>query len=185
MVFSNGQLLVATPRLVDPNFARTVILLLDHDEDGALGVVINRPSELPLAAVLPGWSDAVTHPAHLFHGGPVAVDSAVAVGVAGGAESLTSGGFRLMVGGFGLVDLDADPDTVASEIVGMRVFSGYAGWGAGQLEAEIEEGSWYVVPANSTDLLHPDPETLWRGVLRRQVGELAYVANFPDDPSLN
>ena len=66
MVFSKGQLLVATPRLVDPNFARSVILLLDHDEDGALGVVINRPSELPLAAVLPGWSDAVTEPAQLF-----------------------------------------------------------------------------------------------------------------------
>jgi len=177
-----GQLLVATPRLADPNFARTVILLLDHDEDGALGVVINRPSELPLGAVLPGWSDAVTHPAHLFHGGPVAVDSAVAVGVAGGSDT---DGFKPMVDGFGLVDLDADPDALATGLVGIRVFSGYAGWGAGQLESEVEEGSWYVVSANVTDLLHPDPESLWRGVLRRQTGDLAYVATFPDDPSQN
>jgi putative transcriptional regulator len=183
MSFLAGRLLVATPRLADPNFARTVLLLLDHDEDGALGVVINRPSELPLVAVLPGWSDAATHPAHLFHGGPVAVDSAVAVGFAGEAEE--SAGFKPMVGGFGLVDLDADPDSLVTELVGMRIFSGYAGWGAGQLESEIEEGSWYVVTANATDLLHPDPEGLWRGVLRRQSGELAYVANFPDDPSQN
>lgn len=185
MAYSSGQLLVATPRLVDPNFARSVILLLDHDEDGALGVVINRPSELPLEAVLPGWSDTVSSPAHLFHGGPVAVDSAVAVGFAGGASNPSEAGFRLMVGGFGLVDLDADPDAVAGEIVGMRVFSGYAGWGAGQLEDEIEEGSWYVVQALADDLLNPEPETLWRRVLRRQIGELAYVANFPDDPSMN
>lgn len=128
MAFSNGQLLVATPRLVDPNFARSVILLLDHDEDGALGVVINRPSELPLVAVLPTWSDAVTDPAHLFHGGPVAVDSAVAVGVASGLEPATSDGFQPMVAPFGLIDLDSDPDVVASQIVGMRIFSGYAGW---------------------------------------------------------
>jgi len=94
-------------------------------------------------------------------------------------------GFKPMVDGFGLVDLDADPDLVATGLVGMRVFSGYAGWGAGQLESEIEEGSWYVVSANATDLLHPVPEGLWRGVLRRQSGELAYVATFPDDPTQN
>jgi putative transcriptional regulator len=187
MAFANGQLLVATPRLADPNFARSVILVLDHDEDGALGVVINRPSELPLEAVLPGWSATVTAPAHLFHGGPVAVDSAVAVGFAAAAAAAGpgSGGFKLMVGGFGLVDLDADPGLVAVDIVGMRVFSGYAGLGAGQLEDEIEEGSWYVVQALPEDLLNPDPQTLWRRVLRRQIGDLAYVANFPDDPTMN
>ena len=128
----------------------------------------------------------MTDPARLFHGGPVAVDSAVAIGVSGGqGAAAESEGFKLMVDDFGLVDLDADPDLIAAVLVGMRIFSGYAGWGAGQLESEIEEGSWYVVPAITTDLLHPDPETLWRTVLRRQVGELAYVATFPDDPSLN
>lgn len=183
MSFHTGQLLLATPRLVDPNFARAVILLLDHDEDGALGVVINRPSQLPLSSVLPTWGSAVTAPPLLFSGGPVAPESALAVGL-----SLGTGpeeGFKPLVDGYGLVDLDADPALLLAGLVGVRVFSGYAGWGAGQLEAELMAGSWYLANAMPSDLLDPEPERLWRVVLRRQPGELAYVANFPDDPTVN
>ncbi len=180
-----GRLLLATPALLDPNFARTVVLLLDQDDDGAIGVVLNRPSELPLVAVLPQWSDAVTMPAQLFSGGPVSPESAVAVGVHAGAADVEVAGFRPLTGGFGLVDLDVEPEPMAAVLSGLRVFSGYAGWGSDQLEAEIAEGSWYVVNAATADLLDPDPESLWRSVLRRQPGELAYVANFPDDPTMN
>jgi putative transcriptional regulator len=183
MLSYEGRLLVATPRLADPNFARTVILVLDHDEQGALGVVINRPSRLPLEAVLPAWSDVVAGPALLFSGGPVDPEAALAVGLA--AHPAESESFRVLTGDYGLVDLDADPVSVLPDLVGVRVFSGYAGWGGGQLEAEVEEGSWYIVEAVTTDVLSPEPEGLWRGVLRRQVGELAYVATFPDDPTQN
>ena len=183
MVFHTGQLLVATPRLMDPNFRRGVLFVLDHDQEGALAVVINRPSKLPLEAVLPGWGEAVVEPALLFSGGPVAPDSALAVGLAlGGGPDL---GFKRLSGDYGLVDLDLPALSLLPALVGVRVFSGYAGWGEGQLEAEIAEGSWYVVNAVPTDLLSPAPATLWRDVLRRQAGGLAYVANFPDDPSMN
>lgn len=183
MQFHTGQLLLATPRLISPAFFRTVVLLLDHDENGALGVVINRPSELPVGAVLPAWSSAVSEPRVLFAGGPVAPESALAVGIASGAGPAQ--GFKALAGGYGLIDLDADPREVAGDLAGARVFSGYAGWGTEQLEAEIVEGSWYVVNALPGDVLTDEPTSLWRAVLRRQPGELAYVATFPDDPSLN
>lgn len=183
MMSHTGQLLVATPRLVDPNFARTVIFVLDHDDDGALGVVINRPSELPLRAVLPSWADAVTEPSLLFVGGPVATDSALAVGVSKGHGPGT--GFRRLTDGYGLIDLDAEASEVTAGLAGLRVFSGYAGWSPDQLEAEITEGSWYVVGTHDDDLFDPEPGQLWRRILRRQPGELAYVATFPDDPTMN
>jgi putative transcriptional regulator len=183
MAYFPGQLLLATPQLLSPHFARTVILLLDHDEDGALGVVINRPSELPVQAVLPGWAQAVTEPQLLFAGGPVAPDSALALALCIGTGP--SVGFKRLIGDYGLVDLDSEPDVVLPDLAGVRIFSGYAGWGAGQLEEEIEEGSWYVVSALPSDLLHHQPDQLWRVVLRRQPGELAYVANYPADPTMN
>lgn len=183
MVSLDGQLLVATPRLMDPNFARTVILVLNHDEDGALGVVINRPSELLVVEVLPVWSDAVALPPTVFSGGPVGRDSAIAVAVAVGSGP--AAGFQPVAPGYGLVDLDGQPADVLPDLAGLRVFSGYAGWGADQLAAEIAEGSWYVVSALPTDLISSEPELLWRQVLRRQPGELAYLSTFPENPSMN
>ena len=178
-----GRLLIATPQLRGSTFTRAVILLLDHDGDGALGVVLNRPSELPLQAVLPSWADVVTGPPVLFAGGPVARDSALAVGVS--FDAVPAEGFRQLTGTFGLVDLDADADAIGARLVGVRVFSGYAGWGDGQLEGEIEEGSWYVVSAMPADVLTAAPQGLWRSVLRRQPGELSYLATYADDPTMN
>ncbi|MGH3367950.1 MAG: YqgE/AlgH family protein [Nocardioidaceae bacterium] len=180
-----GRLLVATPALADPNFARSVVLLLDHDEDGALGVVISRPSDLPVGEVLPGWTELVSRPDVVFAGGPVATDSALAVAVLNGSEDAAPVGWRPLYPGAGLVDLDAPPELVTGVFAGMRVFAGYAGWAAGQLEAEVEEGSWYVVPAETDDLMCHDAEVLWRRVLRRQPGELAFVHTCPDDPTQN
>lgn len=182
----SGQLLVATPALVDPNFARTVVLLLEHGDEGALGVVISRPTSVPIREVLPDWVELVTRPDVLFAGGPVQTDSALAVAVVDDDLGDTSPvGWRPLYPGAGLIDLDVPVELVRGVLTGLRIFAGYAGWGAGQLEAEIAEGSWYVVPAETADLLTGQAERLWRQVLRRQPGELAFVATCPADPSQN
>ncbi len=184
-----GRLLVATPQLADPNFRRSVVLVVEHEEeDGTLGVVLNRPTEVPVDRVLPPWSELVTGPSVVFQGGPVALDSALALAQIPGTEEPL--GWRALSGSpavarVGLVDLDAPPELLASEVSRLRVFAGYAGWGAGQLRSEVEEGAWYVLPADSEDVFMNDPDRLWQDVLRRQGGELAFVATFPDDPSLN
>lgn len=182
-----GSLLVAAPSLGDPNFERTVVLLVDHDEDGALGVVLNRPTRVDVREILPMWQDHAAQPAVVFHGGPVGRDSALAVaalptppGDAG--EPL---GFRHVFDRLGLIDLDAPPEILVAELTGLRVFAGYAGWGPGQLEDELAEQAWYVVASEATDAFSADPEHLWRDVLRRQGGELAMVATYPEDPGLN
>ncbi|HET6563012.1 MAG TPA: YqgE/AlgH family protein [Marmoricola sp.] len=184
-----GSLLVATAALVDPNFAHAVVLLLDRDEDGALGVVLNRPSPVPVAEVLPGWDVVLTGPDVIFQGGPVATDSALAVaGLAAagsGPDAEEPVGFRRLFGSTGIVDLDAPAELLTPALTGMRVFAGYAGWGSEQLDAEIEEGSWYVVPSAPGDLFGPEPEGLWGRVLRRQPGELAWVSTRPLDPGMN
>jgi putative transcriptional regulator len=179
-----GRLLVATPRLEDPNFRRTVVLLLDHGDEGALGIVVNRPLEVDVAAVLPAWQPHVSHPGRLFQGGPVALDSALGV-VAVPGDDDEPVGVRRIIGALGLVDLDTPPEIVAGGVAGLRIFAGYAGWTKGQLEGEIGEGSWYVVDAESRDAFTDTPENLWRQVLRRQRGDLAFVSTYPDDPSQN
>jgi len=169
-----GSLLVATPALLDPNFFRTVVLLLQHDEDGCVGVVLNRPSEEPVADHLPAWAGRVPDPATVYHGGPV--DPAVAIGL-----SLAGAGMPTGVPGLSLIDLNAPPD---DENQPVRIYSGYSGWGSDQLESEIAVGSWYVVQASPDDPFDTSAGQ-WRRVLRRQPGFLAVVSTFPDDPGLN
>ena len=180
-----GTLLVATPELADPNFERAVVLLLDVDENGALGVILNRPSPVSVEEVLPDWSAVVAKPDVLFRGGPVGTDSALGVALLPQQEGEDPVGFRRMFGATGIVDLDAPTEITAPALSGMRIFAGYAGWSIGQLEDEIEEGSWYVVPNSPDDLLGSGPEGLWARVLRRQPGELAWVSTRPSDPGLN
>lgn len=170
-----GRLLVASPLLVDPNFFRTVVLLLQHDEEGALGVVLNRPSAEAVADHLPAWAPAVGEPAVVFVGGPVEPPIAIALEASPVPAEPTG------VDGVGILDLERDP--ASTELV--RVFSGYAGWGPGQLESELEEDAWVVVDAAASDPFHPDPERLWSEVLRRQGGRLAMLASYPPDPRLN
>ena len=188
-----GRLLVATPNLGDPNFERTVILLLEHGEDGALGVVLNRPSDLDLAEPLPEWARAAADPPVVFIGGPVAPSAAVCLarvarhGAARGWEPVEGPGGPLIgaQGSVGTLDLDTDPDETIAGLDEIRVFAGYAGWGPGQLEAEIGAGGWFVVDADAADPLSPAPENLWAAVLRRQRGALAFFAAYPPDPALN
>ncbi len=184
-----GRLLVATPLLGDPNFRRTVILVVeDEPEEGTLGVVLNRPTEVQVGQVLESWTDLVTGPSVVFRGGPVSPNSALALALARGDDEPL--GWRSLEGSnltsrIGLVDLEAPPELLADGITSLRVFAGYAGWGPGQLQAEIEEGAWYVLAGEPTDAFLAEPERLWPEVLRRQGGEFAIVATYPDDPLLN
>jgi len=183
--YSTGKLLVATPRTVGEIFGRSVVLVLQHDEGGAQGVVLNRPLAAPVSAVLPDWQAYVTDPPTVFQGGPVAMDSALGLVTVPGDKQEEPMGVRLLFGGIGIVDLDAPPVVVMPEVAGLRIFAGYAGWSAGQLEHEIRDGGWYVVESEARDAFNPEPETLWTTVLRRQRGNLALVASFPEDPTMN
>lgn len=182
-----GALLVATPMLDEPPFRRSVVLLLDHDEDGALGVVVNQAADLAVDRVLSAWSQTVSEPGVLFVGGPVGTDSALAVAELAAGVTATSGppGWRGCFGRIGLVDLDAPPELLGGAIGRMRIFAGYSGWGSGQLEGEISEGAWYVVESDPDDVFDLHPAGLWRRVLRRQRDEMAFVSTYPDDPTLN
>ncbi|MBO0836966.1 MAG: YqgE/AlgH family protein [Actinobacteria bacterium] len=185
----SGRLLAATPRLGDPNFRRTVVLIVEDDTDeGTLGVVLNRPTEIPLGQVLEAWTDLASGPQVVFRGGPVSPNSALALALAHDSDEPV--GWRSlngspMVARLGLVDLGAPPELLVGGITSMRVFAGYAGWGAGQLRDEIDEGAWYVLPGEPADPFVSEPEQLWQQVLRRQGGTLAMVATFPDDPTSN
>ena len=180
-----GQLLVASPVLDDPNFSRTVVLLLEHTDDGSLGVVLNRPSETKVEEALPQWAGWAAQPAQIFLGGPVEPQAAICL-----AESTTGtqlSGWRPLDPGNGTVgvfDLSCEPDDVRGDLR-LRIFAGYAGWSAGQLETEVSMGGWYVLDADRSDVLTSAPQELWRDVLRRQGGRLALVSTFPLDPRLN
>lgn len=179
-----GVLLVAQPEMDDPNFADTVVLVLDVDDEGALGVVLNQPSPLMVATVFEQWRDLVDEPEVLFRGGPVGTDGALALVLLRDAGNAPFG-VRPVLGPLGVLDLDSPVETVEERVVGLRIFAGYAGWGAGQLESEIEAGAWYVVPAHPHDPFVPDIADLPRAVLRRQPGELAWHSTRPVDPELN
>jgi putative transcriptional regulator len=185
----SGRLLAATPHLGDPNFRRTVVLIVEDDKDeGTLGVVLNRPTEIPLEQVLESWTNLASGPQVVFRGGPISPTSALALALAHGPDEPV--GWRSldgtpMMSRLGLVDLGAPPELLVGGITSMRVFAGYAGWGVGQLRDEIDEGAWYVLPGEPADAFAAEPERLWQRVLRRQGGELALVATFPDDPSWN
>lgn len=177
-----GRLLVASPALHDENFRRAVVLLLDHGDDGALGVVLNRPSPAVLEEPLPPWRLMAAEPPVVFVGGPVALESAICLAEA--TEERGSDGWQPLFGRLGIL-LGFDPDEAGVPIERLRIFAGYAGWGPGQLEEEIAEGAWFVVAARADDALCADPVGLWRRVLRRQRGVLAGVANFPAELSVN
>jgi putative transcriptional regulator len=178
-----GRLLVAAPALRDPNFDRTVILVLEHGDEGALGVVLNRPTATDLYAALPRWERFATEPPVLFEGGPVAPTAAICLGRT--LASAEPDGWLPLFADLATIDLDRDPEELTESVQGVRVFAGYAGWGSDQLEGEVAAGAWYVLEALPGDALSPAPDDLWRTVLRRQRGHLARVANFPADPVMN
>jgi putative transcriptional regulator len=183
-----GKLLVASPILDDPNFARSVVLICTHDRDGAFGLVLNRPLREQVTEYLPGWSGSLVAPEVIFSGGPVDVTSAfgLARGVATEGAWLSPPLGAAGEAQTGMVDLDAIDALVAAGIEAVRVYSGYAGWVGGQLESELLTDSWFVVDALPADPFTAAPDTLWHEVMRRQThGELAMFGYYPDGPRVN
>lgn len=173
-----GRLLISKPSLPDPNFDGTITFLLEHGDDGALGVVINRPSELAIADAFPLWASSAPDPAVVFAGGPVERSSMIVLG----ASSTEDGPLPL---GLHSVDLDEGTPPRTDGVDRIRVFAGYAGWGAGQLEEEIGRGAWWTAASSLDDVFVGEPPALWRAVMRREGGELRWFENYPADPSMN
>jgi putative transcriptional regulator len=180
-----GRLLVATPAMLDPNFARSVIFVVHHDGDGAFGLVLNRPSEVSVAGALDAWADLATTPAQVFVGGPVSVGEAV-VGIGRARDVVAStDGWQALSGTIGSVDLERAPADLPAPLAAFRVFAGYSGWGPAQLDSELARDDWYTVDLVGDDVFTTAPDALWRTVLRRQGGDLAVAANYPLDPTAN
>jgi putative transcriptional regulator len=174
-----GHLLVAAPTLVDPNFARAVVLVAEHTEEGALGVVLNRPSVSAVGEVVPDLGTLIDADELVFSGGPVRSDGVMVL-----AEFDDPADAALPIDGeLGFVAVDADTEQIAAARA--RAFAGHAGWGPGQLDAEIEEEAWFVAPFERADAFTGEPEELWSLALVRKGGAYALVARMPEDPSLN
>jgi putative transcriptional regulator len=171
-----GQLLISSPLLQDPNFRRTVVLMTHHDDEGAMGLVLSRPSEIRVADAVPELAD-LPGDELVYVGGPVQPEAVVVL-----VEHQTEPELPI-VGNIAFMQADADVDEL--DTVRARVFAGYSGWGPGQLEGELEESSWIVVPAEPDDAFAPDPDELWRTVLQRKGGKFALIATMPYDPKLN
>ena len=174
-----GMLLVSAPGMFSPEFTRTVVLVLEHDADHTLGVVLNRRSEVAVANVMDaGWAELAAKPQAVHIGGPVGAESAVGLGVtaAGAPENpyLNRLANRLV-----LVDLNASPLEVGDSLDGIRIFAGYAEWAPGQLDDEILRGDWFVTPALPSDVVAPAGADLWGDVMRRQAMPLPLFATFP------
>jgi putative transcriptional regulator len=189
------RLLVSVPTLGDPNFFRSVVFMIEHNDEGAVGLVLNQPTDAALTDALPEWSAVSAPPVVAFVGGPVQQQEAV-IGLArfGSAQFGSTGGpveesdaWQPLLGRIGTIDLGRSPSEVRGDLEAVRVFAGYSGWGPGQLDAELQQGGWFVVDAHPDDLLTPDPASLWRAVLRRQGGDLAVSANYPlgSEPTAN
>ena len=179
---TKGSLLVATPPLEDPNFHHTVVFMLEHNEEGAVGVVLNRPGGDEAFEELPGWEGVATPPAVIFYGGPVETDGYVAVAK---VDQPNIDAWSPLDESLGTVDLSRLPEHVADRFDAVRIFRGYSGWSGGQLDQELALGGWIVVPSEPEDVFSDSPDSLWRDVLRRQGGRLAWIANAPDDLSAN
>jgi len=176
-----GQLLLASPALVDPNFARTVVLISLHGEEGAMGLVLNRPSAVTVSEAVPQLEPAAGDAERVYVGGPVQPTSVVFL-----AEFLDPSLAGLLVlGRIGFPAPDAGVEELLEGTGRGRVFAGYAGWGEGQLDAEIAQGDWIAQTALPEDVFTDGPEDLWSRVLTRKGGSYALVARMPLDPSVN
>jgi putative transcriptional regulator len=182
---TKGRLLVATPPLDDPNFDRSVVFVLEHHDEGAIGVVLNRPTVEHLDEPLDRWAELQAAPGSVFIGGPVETNALIALAITRPSSDADPELLAPIVGDIASADLTADPALVAGDVDGVRVFRGYAGWGPGQLEGEIEQGAWLVLDAVTSDVFTDEPDELWREVIRRQPGRLAWLAMAPDDLSSN
>jgi putative transcriptional regulator len=175
-----GQLLVASPGLFDPNFRRTVVLVTEHTEDGAAGLVLNRPTESEVSEIVPALESLVDDGEPIFMGGPVQPNGVLVLG-----EFLDPDDAAVpLFGSLGFPSLD-EPDEVVPLTTRRRIFAGYAGWGSGQLEDELAREDWILEEAQPDDAFTETPGELWADVLRRKGGIYELVARMPEDPSVN
>ncbi len=175
-----GQLLIAGPALVDPNFRRTVVLVGEHSEEGALGLILNRPSETTIREAVPELSLLAAGVDQVHFGGPVQPSAIVVLADFVEPDRAES----LVLDTVGFLPSEVDPEELG-ELRRARIFAGYAGWGPGQLDGELEEGSWIVEPALADDVFTLEPDELWSAVLLRKGGPFGVLALMPLDPSLN
>lgn len=183
MSSTTGRLLVAEPLLGDPNFERTVVLVVEHTAEGALGLVLNRPTDVHVGEAMPGWSDLASEPPVLHVGGPVEERSGWCLARTLDPDALH--GFVPVLGDLGLLDLAVDPALLVGMVTDVRLYAGYSGWGPGQLDHELAADAWYVVDAEPDDPFVADGATLWQRILERQGGRLARLARVPRDLSVN
>ena len=177
-----GQLLIAAPTLEDPNFLRTVILVTEHSDAGAMGVVLNRPSPALVGDAVPELAEAAGgDECPVYLGGPVQTEALIVLADFRDREAAAA----IVVADVGLVSADSETSELADITRRARVFAGYAGWGPGQLEGEVEEDAWIVEPPVPAELFATDSDGLWRAVLERKGGRFALLARMPLDPSLN
>ncbi len=175
-----GHLLVASPALLDPNFRRTVVLVTEHTDEGAAGLVLNRPSPVDVAAAVPQLEPVVDDGDPVWVGGPVQPEAVLVLG-----EFLDPDDAAVpLFDSLGFPSL-SEPEGIGPATTRRRVFAGYAGWGAGQLEAEVAEEDWILEPAQPDDAFTEEPDELWRDVLRRKGGINELVARLPEDPRVN
>jgi putative transcriptional regulator len=175
---AKGQLLIAGPALLDPNFWRTVVLIVEHSDEGALGLVLNRPSETTVGEAVPQLEDLLALDEPVFIGGPVQPSAMMVLAQFEDPDDAA----LLAFDDVGVLGTSDDP---AVGVRTGRAFAGHAGWGPGQLDAEIERGDWITEPARFDDAFAAEPLVLWSRVLTRKGGSYALIARMPPDPSMN
>lgn len=181
MTTLRGKLLIASPALLDPNFARSVVLIAEHTSDGAMGLVLNRPSDAEVSVAV-GELGGIVAPGDLvYDGGPVQTSAVMVLAEFNDLKDAAA----VVLGDVGFLPSQGDPGELADGLRRTRVFAGHSGWGSGQLDAELEEGSWIIVDALVDDVFAPDPDELWNETLERKGGAFALLARMPDDPSVN
>lgn len=181
MARCKGKLLLSSPALVDENFRRTVVLITEHTDEGAMGLVLNRPSHVAVGEAIPQLAELADPADAVFVGGPVQESAVVVLAEFTDPHSAAD----VVVGEIGLVAASAPIDGLPAAVRRARVFAGYAGWGPGQLEAELDEDSWIVAEPDLGDVFDVAPEQLWSTVLQRKGGSFALLATMPADPSMN
>jgi putative transcriptional regulator len=176
-----GQLLVAGPQLEDPNFRRTVVLVAEHGEGGAMGLILNRPSHTVVEEAAPELGEVAEPDDIIFEGGPVQPTAVVVL-----AEfDAPSEAAAVVLEDIGFLAAESDLGDAAGVTRRSRVFAGFAGWGPGQLESELERDDWIVTPARREEIFSSDPAGLWPAVLEGRGGQYALLARMPEDPRVN
>jgi putative transcriptional regulator len=181
MESARGQLLIAGPSLLDPNFWRTVVLIIEHTDEGALGLVLNRPSETTVGESVPQLDELIEPTDRLFIGGPVQPSSVIVLG----EFEDPSDAALIAFDDVGVLGTESAPDELVAGMRSGRAFVGHAGWGPGQLDGELERGDWILEAATLSDAFCADPGSLWSEVLTRKGGSYALIARMPPDPSMN